>query len=550
MRGIKRIVAAFRVIPLPAWGALLLLCVVCAAPAIMAMRDGKDFKSFRASGLAYPYSELKTGNPLEALTASTPGVFFNWNDYASDPKGSGANQFVPIRSQFGDAGYTYLGLPVLALAALGLLYGRRSVRLRLMIMGSGTFMVGILSGFSPLFSIILFWQTPLRAFNHFSDLLYRGGGCIILIFMAGLGLEALLKRRDELGSVLLRFFGISVILSAALMFYLYQNIAVTLGETFGFFLMTAIFMGIALFHLIRASGQAALWRATILVLIIAWLDVSTISFGFVRSRIAVNEGLNQLGSGGPQTVGMISAHPVFDGVAKFLIEYRRSSELGVAVLSSERVGEVLSTSPLVKESNLKPEAYSPQFAYSAFMSTLEKLTTYRQINFIAGAESEAFTSEWTTTFTGNEHDRVLPVEVADEKAWREVIARQRQMESSEAEIQAMRPIISEQSYLTLAFHGVNDSSGAVLIRMPWHRYWSATVNGESVPVVRAAAGLAAVPVPKGRYQVILRFNPILMRYTLMGAYGALFLWCLVPIVRNWRRREFSSKGIKRQVIGQ
>lgn len=362
---------------------------------------------------------------------------------------------------------------------------------------------------------------------------------MILIFMAGLGLETLLKRRNILGPVLLRFLGISVIISLAFIFYVYQGNASILGANFGFFLVTAIFTGIAFFHLVRAPGRVALRRSYLLLLAVLLLDLSTVSFGFVRSRIAVHEPLPGLNSGGPQTVGMVSTHPAFEGVAKYLVEYRVMSELGLGILSSGRMEEILSKSSLAtKRNEIESKQYSIQFAYSALMSSLAKLTVYRRVQFVGGANSETFSSQWAATFTGEELDRILPVAAADEKAWREAAGRPRLPIKLGPEEQVGEPIISKQTYLNMVFHGVSDSpGGAVLIRMPWHRYWSATVNGEAVPVARAAAGLSAVPVPLGRYEVVLHFDPVRVRFALMGAYGALFFWCLVPLVRRWRRQE-------------
>lgn len=542
LRGAKRIIASLRVMPRSAWMAFMLLCVVCAAPSLLAMRDGKNFSNFRTGELSYSYTALKMGNPIEALSASTPSVFFNWNAYISDPKGSGSNQFLPL---YGQGGYTYLGLPVLALAGLGLLYGRRSMRLRMMVMGMGVFMVGLLAGFSPLFSTILFWETPLRGYNHFSDLLYRGGGCTVLIFMAGLGLEALLRRGAEQGGFLLRLLGISVVLGAGFMFYVRSDHSSFFGGPFGFFLMTAIFMGVALFHVARAYGRAAKSKAATLVLVVLLLDVSTVSFGFVRSQIGVIEPLTDLGSGGPQTLGMVNTNPAFDYIAKLMLVYRPASELALGVLASGRAEEILSNSPLVKSDPIDPKTYTPPFAYSAFMSSLEQLTVYPHVQFVTGDEGRSFVSQWETTFTGIASERILPIRGEDEKAWQAVFARPSWAIAARTEKPVEPPLVSKRTYLTLAFNGVSDSAGAVLIRMPWHRFWGATVNGESVPVARAAFGLSAVPIPKGKYEVVLSFDPIFVRLAFGGAYAALLLWCVVLLRRDWRHLGGVSLGAGR-----
>lgn len=70
--------------------------------------------------------------------------------------------------------------------------------------------------------------------------------------------------------------------------------------------------------------------------------------------------------------------------------------------------------------------------------------------------------------------------------------------------------------------------------------WTATVDGESSPIVRANYLLRAVPVPAGSHEVVMRFEPASYRIGLWIAGVTTFLvylGALVLIFKRWRRRQ-------------
>src|SRR4029077_2394792 len=91
--------------------------------------------------------------------------------------------------------YGYLGLLTLPLACLGLVFRRRYWSLRLGAGVAGGLTVLMLSAYSPIFSLVLGLNSPLRAVNHFSDTAFRLGLYVLFLLSAGVGVDALLAGR-------------------------------------------------------------------------------------------------------------------------------------------------------------------------------------------------------------------------------------------------------------------------------------------------------------------------------------------------------------------
>jgi hypothetical protein len=68
--------------------------------------------------------------------------------------------------------------------------------------------------------------------------------------------------------------------------------------------------------------------------------------------------------------------------------------------------------------------------------------------------------------------------------------------------------------------------------------WSASVDGDSAPILRAQTALRAVPVPSGKHRVLFLYRPASLR---LGAavsvvsLGILGLWLSIPWLRQRRR---------------
>jgi hypothetical protein len=84
-------------------------------------------------------------------------------------------------------------------------------------------------------------------------------------------------------------------------------------------------------------------------------------------------------------------------------------------------------------------------------------------------------------------------------------------------------------------------AGTVKVRQNWFPRWEATVNGESVPVVRGKDGYMEIAVPAGSAEIVLRYGvtgaDIAAR--LVAAMSALLVVVLVVAakpIRRWARR--------------
>ena len=53
---------------------------------------------------------------------------------------------------------------------------------------------------------------------------------------------------------------------------------------------------------------------------------------------------------------------------------------------------------------------------------------------------------------------------------------------------------------------VDGPAGFLVVSDTWLRGWSATLDGESVPVLRANYAFRAVGVPAGRHEVVFRYG--------------------------------------------
>jgi hypothetical protein len=82
------------------------------------------------------------------------------------------------------------------------------------------------------------------------------------------------------------------------------------------------------------------------------------------------------------------------------------------------------------------------------------------------------------------------------------------------------------------------TSGVLLVRNVFDRYWHATVDGRSVPVLRADGLVQAVAVPAGTSEVVLRYDDPWIGYGLAVQLAA---WIVVlGAIVVLRRRESRS----------
>ena len=284
-------------------------------PSLLAYLQQKDEIVRESVGaLEHSYASLKPGSPLEFLLASTPAIAFQWDRYEQDATTPPAeNRAMPLRWRE-DAGYGYLGLLAVPLAAVGLLYGRRRLRLPLFLMLAFGSTVVVFSAYSPFFAPLLASVSPLRSYNHFGEVFYPGGGFLLLLFAAALGLEAV-ERRPAVFDRLLLLFGIASVASLLLLLGLGQRQQSLLG-------LGAVLIAAFAIVLIWARRLPPRTRSRLLargVIVLTLVDVSTFAFWYARLTIhdSPNSGVPQVES---QEIGL---HGKGAGVAKtFLLRGR------------------------------------------------------------------------------------------------------------------------------------------------------------------------------------------------------------------------------------
>jgi len=105
----------------------------------------------------------------------------------------------------------------------------------------------------------------------------------------------------------------------------------------------------------------------------------------------------------------------------------------------------------------------------------------------------------------------------------------------------VRSEVLEQSHAPNEYSALVDSSGAperLLLKVSFHPFWTAQVDGERAGVDHVAPNLMAVDVPPGRHRVYLRFrNPGYQKALFIASLFGVIVWCVVGTARDWRRRR-------------
>jgi hypothetical protein len=269
---------AIRTVPGRWWVAAAAGLFLCALPTLVAYGHGADILSSATGARTYGYAALRPGTALEALALSTPGVGFEWTDYAS-PKAS--FQAHAISKTSGYNSYGYLGMLTLPLACLGLVVGRPYWSIRLYAGIGGGMLIVLLSAYSPVFSLLLGPKSPLLAVNHYSDITFRVGLYALFVLAAGLGVESLLQSRPSRRLVLAGLFFLTSAASVAWLVAL-QGARATDNYLFGVTLALIMLYGVGLARLVVAGTQERIRSAVGALLVLTVLDVSTLAFSHYR----------------------------------------------------------------------------------------------------------------------------------------------------------------------------------------------------------------------------------------------------------------------------
>ena len=279
---------AFRTLTAMQWTAVAAAVLICALPTFATYAHGTDILTYghgtalspAKTDWTYDYTWLRPGTPLEALALSTPGIGFEWTDYYSPAAAFEVRPKV-IGGRF--SSYGYLGLLTLPLACLGLVCGRRYWSIRLWAGIAAGITIFLLSAYSPAFSLLLAWNSPLRAVNHFSDTSFRLGLYALFLLSAGLGMDALLAGRKQRPWIV---FALFVLTSSASIVWLVklQSGAIS-NYLFGLTLALCFLYAVALARLAAARTHAG--RRFAFVMLLPLFLVDTATFAFAHERLSL-----------------------------------------------------------------------------------------------------------------------------------------------------------------------------------------------------------------------------------------------------------------------
>ncbi|HYE94025.1 MAG TPA: YfhO family protein [Terriglobales bacterium] len=475
---------AFRAVPPLAWAALAAGCLVAVLPALVTFAQGADLVRASSGTRVYSYGFLRPGSPLELLAAGTPDVGFENVGRVWQP-------VTAATSPTGHMGYGYLGVLTLPLAFVGLVLSRSVWRPRLLVMLGVCATIVLLSAWSPLFSLVLAWPTPLRAVNHFGDSAFRFGLYGLVILAAGLGFEAALTTRAG-RRLAVRALGVSVVGASALYVALHGSAALT-RPLFGFMLAMAV-LALVLLGGARSAGPTGAARLAGLLVALAVVDTSTVAWGHVRNVVM------------PGAVGPLSEPPgsaigmnadVRSLYARELIASRRAQQARAAGVDLGALPEAAFHGGAVRASDAR---------------TLEALRAGRTSTLLlTGTDASAAAAPGA-----------LPAGTA----------------GSAATVRTIRA-----TYNTRELRVDAPREGFLFLRLPYSPYWRAEVNGAPRPIERAFFAFSAIPVPAGDSRVALRFAPPAVAAALVAAYGVLALLAAAWLVLRVGPRGFRAAGI-------
>jgi hypothetical protein len=461
--------AALRAVPLPHAVAALALLLATASPSVIAFAQQRDrVVNLEVGSLSYSFGNLKSGNPLQFLLASVPGVRLDWDSYRQDAAGPPSQMRVRPLRWGKELGTSYLGVLALPLAATGLVFGRRRLRVALFAMLVAAGAVLVLFAASPVLAPILLAFPILGSFNHFGDELYDGCGFLVLLFAAGLGLEAAERRPRVLRWLTLVFVGTS--LFSLTLFLRWGQVPAGLG---GFAALMAACFALMLVWAARlpAGGRSRLFGSGLVALTL--LDVSTASFWYVRSVLHASS-------------------PVTD------------SGLGRRLGSSD------------PGANITMEMYALRTTRALIDAGVQPARLPFVAGFCAAHGFEGPTAARGAALSlGPTRSLALPDALRSEPALAPFFSAPPDA-SCRVDVEA-----TAKSYNSIQLSVRAAQPGLVFVRDAWSSGWTASVNGAPTEILPALGSFKAVAVPAGASAVRLRYAPPFVGAALIGAYALL-----------------------------
>lgn len=461
--------------------ALSAVFVICISPLFITFTHGENIVRSTIGERVYDYERLTPGNPLEVLSASTPGIGFMWKDGFYMPMNYTYSAVIHTNHR----SYVYGGMLILPLTVIGLIGGTDPWRFRILIMLLLSATVFILSGYSPAFSMILMLPTPLRAVGHYGDSLFRDGVFFLLMLGAGLGFETLLKRPDIWVRRLIWIFLFSFLFSFSIFLSVYRQSALQAHIT-GFILVIAAFYFIVFFLLKASSSHGIPRRVLVLFLTLFLIDISTFAFWHTREimwkydKPIYEPSITEIG-----TIHYVDS----TGTAGSLLELKQIRKLR-----------------------------------DAGVDRIPFLTYYNN------AESSTFEEFKQRVSAGSAYNTLIIPSIYRNKT-----------EFSpffEEQPEFFRTHVFQSDFKQLNYNSFRIVSNVpresiLFLRDSYFPGWKATVNGKETEIAEAFWAFKAVVIPEGKSEVIFKFSPGILPYALLLSYVCLLsvfvLWAIVFI---------------------
>ena len=451
----------------PLWwaGAAAALAAAVLPSAIAYRQQGAEITHAVVGDLHYAFGELKSGNPLQFLVGSVPGIAFDWDAYRQSAEGPPSEY--GIRSlRYGDElGNNYLGLLATPLAAVGLVAGRRRLRVPLLGMIAVTAGVFVLYGASPVFAPFLVAIAPLRTLNHFGDMLYGGGAFLLVLFAAALGLETL-ERRDDLLARMAKLFPLWSVAALGA----YWRWAEPPSGLLGFAAVLSACFAVVLVWASRTPRRTRARTLQAWIVALAMLDVATVSFWYLRGIQRAGTKVDESRFG--RSIGDTNGETTRIASLYMLRSTKALVDAGVAVNEIPRLAGFCAA-------DARAEPIGPSEVAAAFDGPRES----RRLALAPDPALARFFAAPSpvpcvvqTTGAGGTYDEV---------------------------------------HLTVAAA----QPALLFLRNGWAPQWRATIGDRDVPIHRALGAFQAVEVPAGTTQLRLRFHPPGVLAALTAAYA-------------------------------
>jgi hypothetical protein len=459
-----RLKSALRAVPVTYHAMAVVLIVICAAPALVTYsQTGNLVRTKLGSGTTYNVDQLKPGNPIDFLAVSLPGFGMNWQDqdtlWTLGPA-QAATQY----------GFNYMGIPTLAFGFFGLMCGRMSVRRRLLYVIIAFGCVVCMSGSSPFMATLLSIPSPLRSNDHYSDVLFRVGGFLFFIFGAVNALQALIYGGRSTRTLFAAWYG-GLLLIMLCVFVGMVGIKSAGNQAFGFFALAGLTYLVLFIALSRATTRRTVNALVGAVLLVMFVDVSTVSYLYLRiywPKASSPDETPALGD-----VGLKNLRPNY--YTETLISYQ-------SLLDLLRAG-------------ISPGAFPGMKAFSA-AHAIGSLEDERQLLGPPGS------------FDQYNSLGVQAADPADPALSRFLTA------GTPATSVSLEVTDFSRTYNQLHVKLNTSDECLLFIRDAYSPYWNARVNGQPRPVYRALSNFKCVVVPRGASTLDLDFSPPLVRWLL------------------------------------